>query len=62
VFEKDGLYYLMLLKTEENEAYLFEEIQVEVGESTDNLVVILNHESLSQKAKYLVGGNYLVGN
>jgi cobalt-zinc-cadmium efflux system membrane fusion protein len=60
VIEDNGLTYVMLMKSEENDTYLFEKIQVETGELSGDIILIKNHEDLDPKGKYLIGGAYLL--
>jgi hypothetical protein len=60
IIEDNGLTYLMLMKSGENDTYLFEKIQVETGELSGDIILIKNHKDLDPKGKYLLGGAYLL--
>ncbi len=60
VVENNGLAYVMLMKSEENDSYLFEKIQVKTGELSEGIILLKNHEALDPKGKYLIGGAYLL--
>ena len=55
VVEENGLAYVMLIKSGENDTYLLEKIEVETGETSGDIIMIKNHEQLDPNGKYLVG-------
>ncbi|MDN3644078.1 efflux RND transporter periplasmic adaptor subunit [Lutimonas halocynthiae] len=59
VFEKNGLTYIMLMKSGENDTYTLEKIKVETGETSGDIIMIKNHDRLDSIGKYLVGGSHL---
>lgn len=60
VIENNGLTYVVLMKSEESDSYLFEKIQVNTGELSGDVILLKNHENLDPKGKYLIGGAYLL--
>ena len=60
IIEKNGLTYVMLRKSGENNDYLFEKILVETGELSGDIILLKNHEDLDPKGEYLIGGAYLL--
>ncbi len=60
IIDIDNLTYVLVLKSEENETYVFDKVQVETGKSSGDLISIMNQEKLDPKGKYLVGASYLL--
>jgi cobalt-zinc-cadmium efflux system membrane fusion protein len=54
VVEENGLAYVMHIKSEENDTYLLEKIEVETGETSGDIIMIKNHDELDPNGKYLV--------
>lgn len=59
VIENNELQFVMLLKSEENEVYLFEKIQIETGVSSGDIIFVKSKEELDTNGKYLIGGSFL---
>jgi len=55
VIEENGLAYVMLIKSGENDTYLLEKIEVETGETSGDIIMIKNHDQLDPNGKFLVG-------
>lgn len=60
--EKDGKHYILILKSDDHDAYLFEKIQIEIESSSEDLVFIKSKEKLDVNGKYLIGGRRYLNN
>lgn len=60
IIEHNGLSYVMVMISEENNTFTFKKTQVEPGELSGEMRLLKNHDVLDLKGKYLVGGGYLL--